>query len=132
MKKILIVDDEPHVSMLIKQFLERSGYQVQTALNGGQALVHLSNELPDIIITDVQMPKMNGIQLCETIQQELPQYKGLIIMMTSRTDQEIRTWIHSNPHIELIEKPLSMRRLTIRINDYFEQNWSDEKNNSTA
>jgi two-component system alkaline phosphatase synthesis response regulator PhoP len=121
MKNILIVDDEPHVAIILKQFLERSGYHVITVLNGEQALSVIASDLPDLIITDVQMPKMNGIQLCETIKKEIPHYHNLIIMMTSRTDTDIRNWIATFPHIELMEKPLSMRRLAARIKDYFEQ-----------
>lgn len=119
MKKILIADDEPHVSMILKQFLERSNYKVSTVLNGRQALDHIAKEMPDILITDVQMPKMNGIDLCEAINENYPALQKLIIVMTSRTDSEIRTWVEPYPNIELMEKPLSMRRLTNRLNDFF-------------
>ncbi len=118
MKKILIADDEPHVSMILKQFLERSNYQVTTALNGQQALAKIAEEMPDVLITDIQMPKMNGIDLCEEINRSFPALQKLIIM-TSRTDADIRTWVASYPHIELMEKPLSMRRLTSRLNELF-------------
>ncbi len=121
MKKILIADDEPHVSMILKQFLERSKYQVTTVLNGQQALDQIAKEMPDLLITDVQMPKMNGIDLCEAINQNIPQLQQLIIVMTSRTDNDIRTWVKPHSHIELMEKPLSMRRLTSRINEFFAQ-----------
>ena len=117
-KKILIVDDEPHVSAILKQFLERSGYQVKTVLNGQQALMQIAQDRPDLLITDVQMPVMNGIELCERVGHEVPQLNDLI-MMTSRTDSHIRTWAKSKKHIELMEKPLSMRRLLIRLNEYF-------------
>lgn len=122
MKKILIADDEPHVSMILKQFLERSQYQVTTVLNGQQALDQIAIEMPDLLITDVQMPKMNGIDLCEAINKNIPELKKLIIVMTSRTDNDIRTWVKSYKHIELMEKPLSMRRLTSRINEFFARN----------
>lgn len=119
MKKILIVDDEPHVTMILKQFLERSGYQVKTTFNGQQALAEINQNMPDIVITDVQMPKMNGIELCETINREIPELQKLIIVMTSRTDSDIRTWASPLKHVELMEKPISMRRLTSRLNDFF-------------
>ncbi len=119
MKKILIADDEPHVSMILKQFLERSGYQVSTALNGQQALVQIAKEMPDLLITDVQMPKMNGIDLCEVINKDIPELQQLIIVMTSRTDSAIREWVKPYTHIELMEKPISMRRLSSRLNDFF-------------
>ncbi len=119
MKKILVVDDEPHVSMILKQFLERANYQVTIALNGQQALDKIAQEMPDLLITDVQMPKMNGIQLCEIINRDYPTLHKLIIIMTSRTDNDIRVWAEPYSHIELMEKPVSMRRLTARLNEHF-------------
>jgi len=119
MKKILIVDDEPHVSLILKQFLERANYQVTTALNGQQALTKISKDMPDLVITDVQMPKMNGIDLCNTINKDYAELQKLIIVMTSRTDNDIRTWAEPINHIELMEKPISMRQLTNRLNDFF-------------
>ena len=121
MKKILIADDEPHVSMILKQFLERAGYQVITVLNGQQAPTQINQDMPDILITDIQMPKMNGITLCDIINRDIPELHNLIIVMTSRTDSDIRAWAEPHNHIEVMEKPLSMRRLASRINDYFTQ-----------
>lgn len=118
MKKVLIADDEPHVSMLLKQFLQRSGYQVTTVLNGQQALASLNEDRFDILITDVQMPKLNGIQLCETLCQDKSFESLLIIMMTSRTDREIRNWAANFPAIELVEKPLSMKHLLNRLKEH--------------
>ena len=119
MKKILIADDEPHVSMILKQFLERAGYRVATVLNGQQALQRFGLDCPDVLITDVQMPVMNGIELCENLSRDYPGLQKLIIVMTSRTDQQIRTWIEPYQNIELMEKPLSMRRLLDRLNQHF-------------
>ncbi len=119
MKKILVVDDEPHISMILKQFLERSDYQVDIAMNGQQALAKIAQEMPDLLITDIQMPKMNGIELCETISRDYPALIKLIIIMTSRTDADIRTWAEPQQHIEVMEKPLSMRRLSVRLKEYF-------------
>lgn len=119
MKKILIVDDEPHIALVLKQFLERAGLQVFTALNGELGLALIAQERPDVIVTDVQMPKMGGIELCETIQREHSDLPCLLILMTSRTDREIRIWVDQQNNIEMMEKPLSMRRLLVRINDYF-------------
>ncbi len=120
MKKILITDDEPHVSLLLKQFLERAGYSVNTAINGEQALAYLAEQIPDVLITDVQMPKMNGIELCETIASRYPELGVFIILMTSRTDRDIRLWVEQQDQIVLMEKPLSMRRLALQLSQHFE------------
>jgi CheY-like chemotaxis protein len=119
MKKILIADDEPHVAMILKQFLERAGYEVSGVLNGQQALQKINLDCPDVLITDVQMPVMNGIELCEIISLDHPKMQKLIIVMTSRTDEQIRTWIAPFQYVELMEKPLSMRRLLNRLNQHF-------------
>jgi DNA-binding response OmpR family regulator len=120
MKKILIVDDEPHVLLLLKQFLERSGYAVNTAANGELGLASIAEDIPDVLITDVQMPKMDGMQFCEGVIKQYPEIK-LIIVMTSKTDREIRAWAE-NKTICLTEKPLSMRRLAAKLGEYFERN----------
>ncbi len=119
MKKILIVDDEPHVLFVLKQFLERSGFEVFTALNGQLALELISKEQPEVLVTDVQMPTMNGISLCESLVEQSSGSPGLILLMTSRTDRDIRTWVDTQNNIVMLEKPLSMRHLVNRINDYF-------------
>ncbi len=120
MKKILIVDDEPHVLLILKQFLERAGFSVNTALNGEQALARIVEHMPDVLITDVQMPKMGGLELCETLAGRHPELCDFIILMTSRTDRDIRTWADSHNHILMMEKPLSMRRLVSQLNCHFE------------
>jgi two-component system, chemotaxis family, response regulator PixH len=119
MKNILVVDDEPHVSLILKQFLERTGYSVNTALNGEQALARIAEKMPDVLITDVQMPKMGGLELCETIATRYPEMCQLIILMTSRTDRDIRVWAESHGHILMMEKPLSMRRLVDHLSLHF-------------
>lgn len=118
MKKILIVDDEPHVSLVLKQFLERAGWQVFSALNGVLAIDLIKKELPDAVITDVHMPKMGGIELCNFIQHNMSGYCPLLVLMTSRTDRDIKAWIVQQSQIEMMTKPISMRRLLARINDF--------------
>lgn len=118
MKKILIVDDEPHVALVLKQFLERAGWQVFSALNGELAIDLINKEKPDAVISDVYMPKMGGIELFDFIQQNMPGYRPLLVLMTSRTDRDIRAWIVQQNQIEMMTKPISMRRLLARINDY--------------
>jgi DNA-binding NtrC family response regulator len=119
MKKILIVDDEPYVSLILKQFLERSGYSVSTALNGEQALAQIAEQMPHVLIADVQMPKVGGMELCETLATRHPELCQLIILMTSRTDRDIRVWAAKHDHILLMEKPLSMRRIADQLSNYF-------------
>ena len=111
MKKILIVDDEPHIALVIKQFLERAGLNIFTALNGKLATDFIKKEFPPAIIVDVQMPVMGGIELCEILQQTMPDYKPIIILMTTRLDRDSRIWAKQHELVSVMEKPISVRRI---------------------
>jgi CheY-like chemotaxis protein len=121
MKHILIADDEPHMARVLQQVLERAGYTVKTVRNGLEALQAVRNRQPDILVTDIQMPIMNGKALCETLAVELPQREFPIFVMTSMTDREHREWTAEIAGITLLEKPLSTRLLIQRFQTHFDQ-----------
>ena len=119
MKRILIVDDEPHVIRVQKLALERAGYQVDTVQNGQQAWEWLQSEQPDVMIADVQMPRMNGKELCQRIEETMPHRQFLIVVITSRTEVEHREWSRQLKNAIFVEKPASMRRLIGLLEEYF-------------
>lgn len=121
MKKILLVDDEPHVIKVLKLFLDKSGYQVSVANNGEQALAKVTTDNPDVVITDIQMPRMTGQELCNKINESCTSSKPYMIIMTSRTDRELRDWVNKVPNLEFLEKPLSPRKLVNQLRNHFEQ-----------
>lgn len=88
--KILIVDDEASLVQLCKFILEQSGFSVRGAFNGKQALNILKEELPDIIILDVMMPEMTGIEVCRTIRQEHGSKRPYIMMYTADARDKTR------------------------------------------
>ncbi len=118
-KKILIADDEPHVLRVLKMSLEREGYEVDVSPNGKEALARLSLEEPDVLITDIQMPLMTGEQLCRHIQEFMPNRRFLIFVLTSRTEIEHREWSREIPNLQFLEKPVSIRNLTEKLDAYF-------------
>lgn len=120
MKKIIIADDEPHVLRVLKLSLEREGYDVEVFANGKVALARLEQGHPDILITDIHMPIMTGEQLCQHIQQEMPDRKFLIFVLTSRTEVEHREWSRQIDNLLFLEKPVSIRNLVVKLNEYFE------------
>lgn len=75
MAKILIVDDEPHMRLLVSSMLESSKHELLTAENGEAALEILRSELVDVVITDLIMPEKNGIDLILEIRQIAPEVK---------------------------------------------------------
>ena len=119
MNKILIADDEPHVLRVLKLSLEKEGYMVETCANGNEALTRLEQEHPDILITDIQMPLMDGEELCRHIEQHMPERKFLIFVLTSRTEIEHREWSRDIHNLLFLEKPVSIRNLLEKIDGYF-------------
>jgi two-component system alkaline phosphatase synthesis response regulator PhoP len=86
-QKILIVDDEDHLRMLIEQTLEEledDGVELITATNGEEALDLIVNEKPNLVFLDVMMPKMNGIEVCRKVKQELKINDVFIIILTAK------------------------------------------------
>jgi CheY-like chemotaxis protein len=119
MKRILIAEDEPFVVRVLKLKLENAGYQVRAEANGEAALARLRESPPDVLITDIQMPRMTGRELCERIQAEMPERKFLIFILTSRTEVEHREWSSRIDNVMFLEKPVSMKDLLARLDDYF-------------
>ena len=115
MNRIIIADDEPHVLRVLKLSLEREGYAVEVCANGREALELIEQEPPDILITDIQMPLMNGEELCRTIQRTQPERSFLIIVLTSRTEIEHREWSREISNLSFLEKPVSIRELTEQL-----------------
>jgi two-component system, OmpR family, alkaline phosphatase synthesis response regulator PhoP len=88
MPRILAVDDEPNIVRLIQVNLERAGYQVETANNGVQALEKIHASRPDLVVSDVMMPEMDGFELLSTIRRD-PALEDLpIIMLTAKAQDK--------------------------------------------
>ena len=117
MNKILIADDEPHVLRVLKMSLEREGYAVDVCANGREALDSIQRQAPDVLITDIQMPLMDGEELCRNIQQTMPDRNFLIFVLTSRTEIEHRQWSREISNLQFLEKPVSIRELTEKLAD---------------
>ncbi len=121
MNKIMLVDDEMHVLRILKVSLEKQGYQVETYNNGLDALEALSRRKPDVLITDIQMPRMSGEELCYQIEEKYPEREFLIFVLTSRTEMEHREWSARIDNLKFMEKPVSIRNLLNQVSEYFNE-----------
>ncbi|MFZ5944748.1 MAG: response regulator transcription factor [Bacillota bacterium] len=83
-KKILIVDDEPSLRFLISSALEDEGYYISEAADGLEAYDLIRKQKPDLIILDVMMPGMTGIELCEKLKKDLVTKNIIILMLTAK------------------------------------------------
>lgn len=126
MKRILIADDEPHIARLLKLNLERAGYTVDVANNGRVAFERIQVCPPDVLVTDIQMPVMTGQELCTRIHEEMPEREFMIFVATSRTEIEHREWSSKIGNLTFLEKPISIRTLLARLDDYFESNFKTQ------
>lgn len=111
MRNILIVEDEPHVVRVMQLALENSGYEVGVANNGEQALEILEKGAPDLLITDINMPRMSGEELCNKIEEDMPNRTFPILVLTSKTEIEHREWTSNMENTFFLEKPVSIRKL---------------------
>ncbi len=118
MKEILLVDDEATVRRVLQVALEKAGFEVSTAANGEEALTQLRKRSPDVLITDIEMPRMDGRTLCETLNAEQPERAFPIFVVTSLTEREHRSWSDPITDLHFLEKPISVRRLLSKLTEY--------------
>jgi len=114
--KILIVDDEVDVCKSISQFLEKKDYTPFTANNGAEALAKLSQEKPNLILLDIRMPDMDGVECLRKIR-ELDK-KVIVIMVTCVTDIDTAKKALELGAIDYITKPISFEALQTAITTY--------------
>jgi chemosensory pili system protein ChpA (sensor histidine kinase/response regulator) len=115
MKRILIVDDHAPVVRVLRLGIEEAGYEVDSASNGSECLVKLCESHPDFLVTDIDMPRMSGKELCLSIVNQFPDRSFPIVVLTSRTEMEHRDWTRDIDNLTFMEKPVSVRRLLSHI-----------------
>ncbi|WP_333626352.1 response regulator transcription factor [Sphingobacterium siyangense] len=129
-QKILIVDDEKDILDLIAFNLNREGYQVSTAQNGEEAINVAKQVNPDLIILDVMMPKMDGIEACR-IMRAMPEFKStFMVFLTARSEEYSEIAGFHVGADDYIAKPIKPRALMSRINAILRRNTSEESDAS--
>ena len=118
MENILIADDEPHITRLLRLSLEKEGYKVDMVHNGKQALKLINDKAPDLLITDINMPQMDGEELCKNLKEKFPDRGFPIVVLSSRTEVEHREWSKSMSNTVFFEKPISIKKLMKYIHSF--------------
>lgn len=116
-RRILLADDEPHITHLVSRRLKAMGHEVRVARDGEEAWTIVQEWVPDLMITDLQMPYINGLDLITNFRHQ-PSLAGIpIIVLTARgyvlDDQQIR----QAGITALLSKPFSVRRLAAMVSD---------------
>lgn len=115
LSKIMVVDDETYIVELVKFNLEKEGFQVVVAYDGLSALELVKNEPPALIILDIMLPKMDGLEVCQALKRDNNFHAIPIIMLTARAE-EIDTILGLELGADdYIKKPFSPRELIARV-----------------
>ena len=113
--KILIVDDSPTERFYLTDILARAGYDISTAVNGGEAIDKIRAERPQLILMDVVMPGTNGFQVTRAIAKD-PELSALPVIICSSKDQETdRIWGMRQGAKDYLVKPVDPARLLAAI-----------------
>lgn len=114
--KILIVEDEPQINRLIELVLQSDGYyKIRKAFDGKKALEIIKTEKPDLILMDIMIPEIDGLQLCKIIKQDPILNSIQIIMLTAKKMEDDIVRSFENGAIDYISKPFSNKILLARI-----------------
>ena len=126
-QKILIVDDEPDILELVEYNLKKEGYTVYTASNGQEGITLAKKVHPDLIVLDIMMPKMDGIEACR-LMRAIPEFKNtFMVFLTARSEEYSEIAGFNVGADDYIAKPIKPRALISRINAILRRNNSTEE-----
>ncbi|PON16061.1 DNA-binding response regulator [Candidatus Entotheonella serta] len=112
---VLVVDDEPELQELVRYKLSKAGYQVSCAGSGEQALSAIQDRVPDLVVLDVLLPGIDGLDVCKTLKQNTQTFAIPIIMLTARSEEaDIVTGLELGAD-DYLTKPFSPRVLLARV-----------------
>lgn len=122
-KKILVVDDEPQIAKVLRAYLENDGFLVLTAADGRSALALFDQERPDFLILDLNLPGMDGFEICRQIRREsnIP-----ILMLTARVEENDKLAGLEVGADDYVVKPFSPREVVARVHTILRR--TDKKN----
>lgn len=112
-KKVLVVDDEQSIVTLLKYNLEQSGYDVLTAYDGAEGIALVENEHPDLLVLDLMLPVMDGIEVCKQLRQK--QIHIPIIMLTAKDEEFDKVLGLELGADDYMTKPFSPREVVARV-----------------
>lgn len=128
--RILIVDDEPDVTELLKYKLEQDGYLCQV-VNNPLSFISVAREFnPDLLLLDIMMPELNGLQLCKMVRSDPKMNTIPIIFLTARGEVEDRIKGLESGGDDYISKPFNTKELLLRIGKILNRNHTSETANT--
>lgn len=128
-QKVLVVDDEEPIRELLRYNLEKNGYEVKTAADGFEALEIAGKFTPHVVLLDVMMPRMDGVETCRHLRENPALEKTFIVFLTARSEEYSEVAAFDVGADDYITKPIKPRALMSRINALFRR---DSKKNTPS
>ncbi len=119
--KILVVDDEAHIVQVVSLKLRNAGYEVMTAVDGEEAFEIARRTLPDMVITDFQMPYMTGLDLCRSLAEHEPTRHIPVLMLTARGYALEESDLATGNIRNVIAKPFSPRAVLSQVEEILKE-----------
>ncbi len=118
--RILIVDDERPITTLLTQTFEQDGHQVKTADNGIDCMNKMASFRPDVVIMDIMMPKLDGIDTTRLIRRNKNYGDSVIVALSAKADEETRKRMREAGANLFMRKPFVIAKLVARVNQILE------------
>ena len=120
-KRILLVEDEKDLVKMVSFRLEQSGYEVTTAFDGEEGYRLAKETIPDLILLDLMLPKMNGYKMCGLLKSDVRYKDILIIIFTARAQESDRQMCQDLGADGYVTKPFDAKELTGKIEEVFKK-----------
>ena len=126
-KKVLIADDEPNIVTSLEYLMTKTGYEVEVARNGEEALALVESFMPDLVLLDVMMPRRSGYEVCQMMR-ERPEWQHIKIVMLSAKGREAEVSKGMSLGADAyVTKPFSNRELIAKIGGLLAENGAPER-----
>jgi two-component system alkaline phosphatase synthesis response regulator PhoP len=125
-KKVLVVDDEPDIREIISYNLVKEGYEILTAKDGMDGLDKVKSFRPDLVILDIMMPKMNGVEVCKILRSKEEYNETIILFLTALSDEASHINGLETGADDYVTKPISPKVLVSRVNAVFRRFHKEE------
>ncbi|WP_374757105.1 response regulator transcription factor [Micromonospora chalcea] len=127
---VLVVDDDRTVSDVVRRYLEQDGYRVRLSFDGADALVAAGEQPPDLVVLDLMMPGLDGIEVCRRLRRRLPELP--VVMLTALGDEADRVAGLEVGADDYVTKPFSPRELVLRIRSVLRRTARDDRGPAAA
>lgn len=120
-RKVLVVDDDPQIRKILERMLIGPSYDVRTAVDGLTALSQVREDPPDLVILDIMMPGMSGIEVCRQIRESNPEHPIQVLMLSAKDSQADRRRALEYGANDYVTKPFHIASLVRKIQYMFEK-----------